>query len=257
MRYFLRLSYKGTNFSGWQIQENAITIQSVLNDGLAKLLSQETETTGCGRTDTGVHASQFYLHFDTSDEISDTKKFLYSLNAILPNDIAVYDIIHVERDSHARFDAILRSYSYFISSIKNPFIDEFVWYNHHELNINEMNIACSILCKHSDFKAFSKSNTQVKTFNCSIKNAHWYRNDNYTVFKISADRFLRGMVRAIVGTMIEIGTGKLKAEDLTEIINSKDRSNAGTSVPPHALFLTEVRYPFLPVVEEFKFPIGL
>ncbi|MBC8052013.1 MAG: tRNA pseudouridine(38-40) synthase TruA [Sphingobacteriaceae bacterium] len=243
-RYFIELSYKGTKFHGWQIQPNAITVQEVLDKALSTFFRQKIETLGCGRTDTGVHASQFFTHFDLSiQEIPDNA--LASINSLLPFDIAVQRLIPTAHNAHARFDATMRSYEYRIHFTKNPFLNEFSWLLRDRLNIDAMNQASGELLNHTDFSCFSKSNTQVFTNNCKISRAEWLESENGVVFYISADRFLRNMVRAIVGTMVEIGKGKLAPEDINRIIQSKNRSNAGASVPACGLYLTGIKYPYI------------
>ena len=254
LRYFVRISYKGTAFSGWQIQENAPSVQAELNRALHTILRAETPTTGCGRTDTGVHASQFYAHFDTIQSIDDPAKVVNSLNAILPDGIVVSEIIPVKENAHARYDATQRYYEYFISNSKNPFLRDYVMFSYTVPNIEKMNIACGLMKECTDFTSFSKSNTQVKTNLCKIDSAYWSVKNDLIVFHISADRFLRGMVRAIVGSMLEIGTGKMEPEAIISILQSKSRTAAGISVPAQGLYLTRVDYPFIRPVETFPFP---
>jgi tRNA pseudouridine38-40 synthase len=218
------------------------------------LIDKDITTTGCGRTDTGVHARQFYAHFDLNDELVFNEKLIYSLNAILPDDIVVDDIIKVENDAHARYDAVSRTYEYFIAYGKEPFLREFTLHSYSDYNIDKMNECCSYLMAHSDFSSFSKSNTQVKTNICKITEAKWEHRCGLLVFTITADRFLRGMVRAIVGTMLDAGTGKMEPAGIDAILKSKNRAEAGVSVPACGLYLTEVIYPYLPLVKAFKFP---
>ncbi|WP_256012924.1 tRNA pseudouridine(38-40) synthase TruA [Desertivirga xinjiangensis] len=248
-RYFLELAYKGTVYHGWQIQPNAVSVQEILEKALSTLFRQKIETVGCGRTDTGVHASQFFAHFDCvgPDVGRDSleARYLTSLNALLPYDIAVKRIIRVNDDAHARFDATQRSYQYFIHHHKDPFKHNFSWLVKESLDVAEMTKAASYLLDYTDFSCFSKSNTQVFTNNCKIENAEWQKNEDGLIFVISADRFLRNMVRAIVGTLVEIGRHKLRAEAIHQIIQSKDRSNAGTSVPACGLYLTKIQYPYI------------
>jgi tRNA pseudouridine38-40 synthase len=240
-RYFLEIAYEGTRYHGWQTQPNAIAVQQKLNEALAVLLREPVETTGAGRTDTGVHARQLFVHLDTSVK----QIALPSLNALLPHDIAVKRIIAVHADAHARFDATLRSYEYHIHFTKDPFKQNYSWQIKGELDVELMNRAANIIVEYTDFSCFSKSNTQVKTNNCKIKRAEWVYKDNALVFYISADRFLRNMVRAIVGTCMMVGRKEIEPEGIREIIESKNRSNAGTSVPACGLYLTEVKYPYL------------
>lgn len=248
-RYFLEIAYKGTAYHGWQIQPNALSVQEVLEKALITVFRQKIETVGCGRTDTGVHASQFFVHFDCLEADANPDnvepRYLTSLNALLPYDIAVKRIIRVQDDAHARFDATLRSYQYFIHHHKNPFKHNFSWLLKESLHIAEMNKAASYLLDYTDFSCFSKSNTQVFTNNCKIEKAEWQRNEDGLIFVITADRFLRNMVRAIVGTLVEIGRDKVPAEAIHEIVQSKNRSNAGTSVPACGLYLTNIQYPYI------------
>ena len=243
MRYFINLAYKGTNYHGWQIQPNAITVQEVLQKALSTLLKNNTEIIGAGRTDTGVHASYFMAHFDTSKAI-DTLAICYGMNKIIPNDIVIYSIFEVTTDIHSRFSALSRTYTYHISQAKDPFSIEtttFIWKS---LNIAEMNKACAILLEYKDFTSFSKLHTDTATNNCHIMEAQWNRPEtNKLVFTIKADRFLRNMVRAIVGTMLEIGQNKLTLLEFRNIIEAKNRSRAGMSVPPEGLFLSDIEYP--------------
>jgi tRNA pseudouridine38-40 synthase len=240
-RYFLEIAYEGTRYHGWQTQPNAIAVQQKLNEALAVLLREPVETTGAGRTDTGVHARQLFVHLDTSVK----QIALPSLNALLPHDIAVKRIIAVHADAHARFDATLRSYEYHIHFTKDPFKQNYSWQIKGELDVELMNRAANIIVEYTDFSCFSKSNTQVKTNNCIVQRAEWVYKNNALVFYISADRFLRNMVRAIVGTCMMVGRKEIEPEGIREIIESKNRSNAGTSVPACGLYLTEVKYPYL------------
>jgi tRNA pseudouridine38-40 synthase len=241
-RYFIQLAYKGTNFHGWQIQENAPTIQAEINKALSILLNQSIETIGCGRTDTGVHASEFFAHFD-SLEIKDISNLIYKLNKFLSKDIAVYNIWKVKNNANARYDAIERTYNYYITKQKDPFLTDRAYYYYGSLDVHKMNKACEILLTYNDFEVFSKSNSQVKNFICNIYHAKWTEKNKLLNFEITANRFLRNMVRAIVGTMLEIGKGNINLEEFKKIIESKNRSNAGFSVPPHGLFLSKVKYP--------------
>ena len=245
-RYFTELSYNGTNYHGWQIQPNAVTVQDVLNNCLSTVLRQPIETTGCGRTDTGVHARQFFAHFDMKP-IDDSPwtaddSIIRSVNAVLPHNIAVKRIFPVAIDAHARFDAISRSYEYHIHFNKDPFKNGYSWELRDRPDINLMNEAASIIMDHTDFSCFSKSNTQVKTNNCKISRAEWVAKDDGMIFHITADRFLRNMVRAIVGTLLLVGKEEMEPEKVKDIIESKNRSMAGMSVPACGLFLTEVKY---------------
>lgn len=241
MRYFLEISYKGTRYHGWQIQPNALTVQEVLNKALSTLLGEPVDTLGSGRTDTGVHASVQVVHFNTEREIKDS--FLLSINALLPKDVSVQWIRAVNDDAHARFDATQRSYIYKIALQKNPFDQELVWFYRGQPDVELMNRAAALLLKHTDFECFSKVHTEVNNFNCTITKAYWEQNGSSLHFHITANRFLRGMVRAIVGTLIEVGKGKCSIEDFEKILLSKDRNKAGMAAPPEGLYLCEVSYP--------------
>ncbi|QLE01691.1 tRNA pseudouridine(38-40) synthase TruA [Galbibacter sp. BG1] len=242
MRYFLELSYNGKHYHGWQYQPNAITVQEVLEKALSTLMRQEIQILGAGRTDAGVHGKQMYAHFDVENTIK-REEMLYKLNSFLPPDIAIKDIIPVKEDAHARFDAEQRSYEYWIVREKNPFYTDYAYNLKADLNLEAMNEAAKILLKHKDFQCFSKSNTDVKTYLCDVRRAEWVEKEDLLVFHITADRFLRNMVRAVVGTLLNVGIGKASVEDVENIINSKSRSKAGASVPAHGLYLTEVVYP--------------
>lgn len=242
MRYFLELSYNGTKYHGWQNQPNAITVQEVIENALTMLLKRSISIVGAGRTDTGVHALQMFAHFDYESKI-DTNEIKYKLNSFLPNDIAIHAIFEVKQDAHARFDAISRTYLYRISLEKDPFNFERTYFLNNELDIDKMNEASRVLFDYSDFESFSKTKTDVKTFNCEIMKAEWVQHGNELHFTIKADRFLRNMVRAIVGTLISIGSNKIELKDLHTIIKSKNRGNAGFSVPAHALYLSKIEYP--------------
>ncbi len=257
-RYFIELAYDGTKYHGWQIQQNAVSVQELLNKAIATIWRQPIETTGCGRTDTGVHAREFFAHFDvidhsplTDDSDShgqltlDYGQKIRGLNSLLPADIAIKNIIPVHEDAHARFDATQRSYQYHIHFHKDPFLHGYSWMVRDEPDILLMNQAAAIIMEYTDFSCFSKSNTQVKTNNCKITRAEWVETEKGIVFHISADRFLRNMVRAIVGTLMMVGKHEIEPEAVRVIIESKNRSNAGTSVPACGLYLTEVKYPFL------------
>ena len=235
-RYFLQLSFHGKKFHGWQIQENAHSVQAEINRALETLLGSKAETTGCGRTDTGVHASEFFLHFD-APEIKEHEDFVYHLNCLLPFEIAIQKIFPVDENAHARFDATSRTYRYFIHRSKNPFVNETSYYFPFSVDIEMMNRAAMILMDHTDFSCFSKSRTQVKTNICQIYAAGWTIEKEQLIFEIKADRFLRNMVRAIVGTLLEVGEGHISLADFTEIIENRKRSGAGVSVPGHGLFL--------------------
>ena len=242
-RYIIQLSYNGTGYFGWQRQPNSVSVQEVIEKTLSTVLREEIAVVGAGRTDTGVHALFFVLHFDFSKEITEPEKLVYHLNCFLPGDIAIQNIRKVGNDFHARFSAVSRTYKYFICTEKNPFQTETCYQYTVPLDINKMNEAALVLFEFSDFTSFSKLHTDVKTNNCRIFQAEWKNENKQLVFTIKADRFLRNMVRAIVGTLIEVGKGKLTIEDFRKIIELKDRSAAGTSAPAKGLFLVDIEYP--------------
>jgi len=241
-RYFLQLSYKGSRYFGWQRQPNAISVQDVIEKTLSTVLREDIAVVGAGRTDTGVHASFYVLHFDVSNEIQEPEKLVYHLNRFLPGDIAIQKIKKVNNDFHARFSAASRTYKYFISTVKDPFNTETCYQFTIPLDVEKMNEAAKTLFEYTDFTSFAKLHTDVKTNNCKIFQAEWERNDNQLVFTIKADRFLRNMVRAIVGTLLEIGKGKITGDDFRSIIEMKNRGAAGTSAPPQGLFLVDIGY---------------
>ena len=243
MRYFIECAYKGTNYSGWQIQINALTVQEVIERALSTLLKHKIDMTGSSRTDTGVHAMQQFAHFEMEEEIMDCENLVYRINKLLSFDISVQKIFKVNDDYHSRFEAISRKYEYRISRKKNPFQKGLSYEFNGNLDIEQMNEASRILFKYIDYQCFSKIKTEVLTFNCMILEAQWKEEKNdLLVFHIKANRFLRGMVRAIVGTLLEVGTGKISVFDFEQIILSKDRKKAGWSVPAEGLFLMEVNY---------------
>lgn len=242
-RYFIELAYNGQHFHGWQIQPNAITVQEVVNDALQKALRVDVNVVGCGRTDTGVHASYFVAHFDVNEAIEDLNQFVYKLNRILKNDVVIYSAQKVDTESHSRFHAVSRTYHYYIKTQKNPFVNTLSYRPYYEVDIDKMNRAAALLFDYTDFTSFSKLHTDTKTNNCKIMRAEWIRQDDGVVFIIQADRFLRNMVRAIVGTLLEVGRGKIDLDGFKAVIEKKDRGEAGSSVPPQALFLVDVAYP--------------
>lgn len=242
MRYFIEIAYHGKNYHGWQIQPDAVSVQEVIERTLSTLLRDDIKVTGAGRTDTGVHARQLFVHFDCGAEI-DSEETVFKLNSFLPKDICVRRLFSVHDEAHARFDAIEREYEYVITLTKDPFLENTAWLVHQKPDVALMNEAAEILLTYNDFQCFSRSKTDVKTYHCTIKKAYWQEEDSLLIFTISANRFLRNMVRAIVGTLLDIGHGKTTIDDLHEIIKNKDRSNAGASAPAHGLFLTRVVYP--------------
>lgn len=244
MRYFIELAYNGTNYHGWQSQPNAVSVQETLEKGLSLLLKMPIEIVGAGRTDAGVHAKQMYAHFDYPETL-EAPFWITKLNSYLPKSIVIYNIIAVSNDAHARFDATSRTYEYHMHTYKDAFIVDGSWQYAHVLNLDLMNKAAALLLNHTDFECFSKVHTDVFTFNCKITQAHWQQKGNQLLFTVTADRFLRNMVRAIVGTLINIGLEKITIDDLQKILDSKDRSQAGFSVPAHGLYLTQITYPYL------------
>lgn len=242
-RYFIELAYDGTNYHGWQIQPNGSSVQETLMKALATFLRQEVEVVGAGRTDAGVHARRMMAHFDIDREL-DGAQVTDKLNRLLPPDIAVYRVVPVKPDAHARFDATYRKYQYHVTTCKDPFSRQYAWRLFHPLDFEKMNEAAKTLFDYTDFTSFSKLHTDVKTNNCRIMHAEWTQvSDTEWVFTIQADRFLRNMVRAVVGTLVEVGRGKLNIEGFRRVIEQKDRCSAGSSVPGHALFLVDVGYP--------------
>lgn len=241
MRYFIEFSYNGSNYHGWQMQPNANSVQETLSRALQIILKSKIDLVGAGRTDAGVHAKKMFAHFDISFEI-ETQKTAVQLNSFLPNDIAVVRIFLVSDALHARFHAKKRSYEYHIHQTKNVFKNNISWFFQKDLDVVLMNKAAAILQDHINFESFSKVNTDVNTFNCKIFSAKWISNDDQLIFMISADRFLRNMVRAIVGTTINVGLKKISVAEFEQIILAKNRSKAGFSVPAHGLFLTDITY---------------
>lgn len=241
-RYFLQLSFKGTNFHGWQIQPNAISVQETIEKALSVLLHEEISVTGAGRTDTGVHALFFILHFDSVNANLEEKTLVHKLNRFLHGDIAVQKVWKVGEGAHARFSAVSRTYKYFISTVKNPFQTETSFLYNGMLDVGKMNEAAKVLFEFEDFTSFSRLHTDVKTNLCQIYQAEWIFHENQLIFTIKANRFLRNMVRAIVGTLLEVGKGKLTVDGFRNIIEKKDRAAAGASAPAHGLFLVDIEY---------------
>jgi tRNA pseudouridine38-40 synthase len=242
LRFFIEFSYSGTNYHGWQRQPSQTSIQERFEDCISKILSSNISLTAAGRTDTGVHAKKMFAHFDYDKEF-DFLKTIHQLNSFLPNDISVRNIFRVNDDDHARFSATSRTYRYVLINKKDPFMQKRAYYLINKLDIKKMNEACKYLLCNDDFKSFSKSKTDVKTYICDIQEAYWTQVDDDTfIFKIKANRFLRNMVRAIVGTLIEVGQNIITIDQFKDIILSKNRGRAGYSVPAHGLYLSEVEY---------------
>ena len=242
LRYFVRFSYLGKAYHGWQKQPNAQTVQQIMEECFSTLLRIPVELVAAGRTDTGVHAAEMYAHFD-HEGLNKIHELVNRLNSFLPDDIAIDEIFEVPDDAHARFSAVERTYMYCITRVKDPFCLDTAYYTRQAYDISLMNEAAKILIGKKDFECFSKSNTDVKTFICDLRTAHWEYQDNQMIFTVSADRFLRNMVRAIVGTLLEVGVGKISLKDVNSIIKSKDRALAGVSVPAKGLSLVRVQYP--------------
>lgn len=240
-RYFIELSYDGTGFGGFQIQSNTVTIQGVLEDALAIIYRQPIELTGASRTDAGVHALQNFFHFDT--EVLIEPKHLYNLNSILPNSVVVHAIYKVPNDAHARFDAVKRSYIYRIHKAKNPFLEGRSWLYPYPTSTKVLQEAAAALLLYTDFESFSKKSTSVNTFECHVSNAFWVEEEQNLSFHIDANRFLRGMIRGLVGTMLQVGRGQLTMEQWHEIIRSKDAQRVDFSTPAHGLYLSGIKYP--------------
>ena len=242
MRYFIELQYDGKAYCGWQRQPEQSTVQGTLEDALSKLLRRPTEIVGAGRTDTGVNASFYVAHLDTLEEI-DCQHIAYKLNAMLPQDIAIKRIYSVEDDLHARFDAVEREYTYFLSPVKAPFRRHSAWIYYIPLNVKRMNEAAKVLLATSDFTTFAKLNSNNKTNICNVSHAEWVTEEDGTLrFTIRADRFLRNMVRAIVGTLVDVGRGRYTVEEFAKIVASRDLSRASSGAPPQGLFLSNVKY---------------
>lgn len=244
MRYFIKLAYNGTAYHGWQIQPNAASVQETLNKAFSVLLNSEINLMGAGRTDTGVHAREMYAHFDCENPF-DIPKLVHKLNSFLPKDIVIYQIFPVDSEAHTRFDATKRTYEYHIHLFKDAFLQEQSWHFTQDLDVNLMNEAAGLLFNHTDFQSFSKVSTDVNTFDCTIFEAYWTKEGNKLIFTISANRFLRNMVRSIVGTLVNVGLHKITLADFNTIIESKNRNKAGFSVPAHGLYLTKIEYPYL------------
>ncbi|MFT6215421.1 MAG: tRNA pseudouridine38-40 synthase [Roseivirga sp.] len=242
MRYFLDISYKGTNYHGWQFQKNAHTLQAEIENALSKRLGATIAIMGSGRTDAGVHAKQQIAHFDTTVSF-DTELLIFRLNRFLSPDIAVNSIVEVQPEAHARFNANERAYQYFIHQHKDPFKQHASYYFPKVLNLEEMNKAAAFLMGTHDFESFSRVKTEVNNFICAIKQAEWQIKNDSIMFSVTANRFLRGMIRALVGTLLEVGLGKLSVEDFVKVIEKRDRKAAAMSVPAMGLYLSKVAYP--------------
>ncbi|PWT96750.1 MAG: tRNA pseudouridine(38-40) synthase TruA [Bacteroidetes bacterium] len=239
-RYFVEVTYKGTRYAGFQTQKNANSIQAEVEKAFTIFYKTPFNLTGSSRTDAGVHALQNYFHFDFEEEILTAQ--VYNLNAILPSDIVIKKIIPVANEAHSRFDALSREYKYFIYQNKNPFLEDRAYFFPYSLNSDQINEAAEVLKEYSDFTSFSKRNTQVKTFQCQINESKWIFEDGCWVYHVKANRFLRGMVRGLVGTMLQVGRGKIDIDNFRKIIEAKDCTQADFAVPAHGLFLISVKY---------------
>lgn len=244
MRYFIELRYKGAAYCGWQRQNDVPSVQQTLESALSTLLRAEIEVVGAGRTDTGVNASYYVAHFDTEQAVADTEQLVYKLNLILPEDIAVFSVREVAPEAHARFDAVRREYRYYIEQKKNPFTREGSWQYYVPLDVEAMNRAAESLLSYEDFTSFAKLNSNNKTNICHIYHAEWVREESDRLcFTVAADRFLRNMVRALVGTLVDVGRGRYTPEQFEEIVASRDLSRSSGGAPAQGLFLSDVRYP--------------
>lgn len=246
MRYFIEFEYNGANYHGWQYQPNAISVQEVMEQSLGMLLRQPTPVTAAGRTDTGVHARKMVAHFDTAEPLADASALAFKLNGLLPEDIAIHQIRAVKPDAHARFDATSRTYEYWLTQRKSAFTDKLVTRTYFQLDFERMNDACEVLLEEKDFASFCKAHTDVKTTFCDVRRAYWRKAEGMPdtwIFTIEADRFLRNMVRATVGTLIQVGRGLLSKDDLRRILHEKSRCAAGQSMPADGLYLVDITYP--------------
>jgi len=242
MRYFFEIAYHGGHYHGWQSQHNAIGVQTVVENIMSKIFRTPLSIQGSGRTDTGVHCEQQFFHADLPGEF-DEKKMLVNLNSFLPGDIVIKSVRRVKDDASARFDALERTYRYQITRVKDPFLQGLSWHYFKAVKIENMNKAAALLLGEHDFECFSKVKTDVNHFLCDVKKAAWVEKGEHLIFTISANRFLRGMVRAVVGTLLDVGTGKITHKEFVSILHSKDRKKAGANVPAHGLYLEKVRYP--------------
>lgn len=243
-RYFIFITFKGTLYHGWQLQPGSVTVQRIIDEALSTILNEKISTTGAGRTDSGVHALFFCAHFESIiPDLSNRNNLIYRLNRYLPKDISVSRIAQVHDDSHARYSAVSRTYRYYISRIKDPFLDDISWFVHGDIDVGNMNEACKTLLKYNDFTSFSRLHSGTRTNLCKVFLASWTEENNRLIFTIKADRFLRNMVRAITGTMIDVGRGKTSISGFEDIIKARDRGMAGKSAPAKGLFLEDIEYP--------------
>jgi tRNA pseudouridine38-40 synthase len=252
-RYFIEVAYNGAAYSGFQIQENAHSVQAEVEKAFSIIHRKPVELTGSSRTDAGVHALQNFFHFDYEDEVN--PRAIYKMNAILPADLVVKNIYAMPQEAHSRFDALGREYKYFIYHDKNPFLHDRAFYFPYTIDVEQLRIAAHVLKEYTDYTSFSKRNTQVKTFNCNISVSEWIEENGCLVYHVKGNRFLRGMVRALTATMLRVGRGKYSIDDFRKIIEARDCTKADFSVPPHGLFLVNVQYPegYLQQVDSLKF----
>lgn len=242
MRYFFEISYNGSHYNGWQSQDNAVGVQTIVEDAMTKLFRTPIAIVGSGRTDTGVHCEQQFFHTDIEKEF-DSDVMLLKLNSFLPKDIAIHSIRKVKPDASARYNAIERMYRYEITRRKNPFLDGLAWHYFKTADVQTMNLAAALLVGEHDFECFSKVKTDVNHFLCDVKKAEWKQEGDKLIFHIAANRFLRGMVRSIVGTLLDVGSGKISIGEFQKVLDSRDRRKAGANVPPYGLYLMKVKYP--------------
>jgi tRNA pseudouridine38-40 synthase len=247
-RYFIKLAFNGACYHGWQVQENAISVQEVITKAVRMIWLKDFKMLGCGRTDTGVHAKEFYAHFDIEEEKAQEEldELIHRLNRYLPDDIVIYNIFPVPAGLHSRYDALSRTYEYHIHTCKDPFVNELSWFCHQKLDIDLMNRGGEIITQYEDFTSFSKANIKRRTNFCKVSRAYWELTGHRLIFTITADRFLHDMVRAIVGTLLDLGEYKISIEEFRKIIESKNRCRAGESVPARGLYLTKIEYPGFP-----------
>ena len=247
MRYFIRLSYCGTAYNGWQNQPHAgtVTVQDVLEKAMSTYLRTTIQLTGCGRTDTGVHARDYYAHFDVEAQITDVKLFVYRINKILPADIAVHDAFVVQDDAHTRFDAISRSYEYHLHTSKSPFLVHSMYYPYDINDFDLLNQAAALIIEYQDFTTFCKLHSDAKTMDCRITESTWIKNKNTYIYRITSDRFLRGMIRLIVGMCLNVSSGKLTIDEVREAMEARKRTGHDWSVPAVGLVLCDIKYPYL------------
>lgn len=243
MRYFVEVAYRGTNYAGFQVQQNANTIQAEVEKAFGIYLKHTVQLTGSSRTDAGVHARQNYFHFDFPSTINE--RAIYNINALLPTDIVVKALVAVNENHHCRFDAITRTYRYFICSQKDPFLYDRGWYYPYKVDFDLLQLAADLVRAQTDFTSFAKRNSQVHTHNCVITHSYWEQQENLLVYNVEANRFVRGMVRGLVGTMLLVGRGKISINELQNIFQFKDCSKANFATPAHGLFLEKVAYEFI------------